>query len=147
MTMAVASKVLEAEKNNLNDKLLGCSPGIQILGATSFDDLLSSIEVILAFAWQTGECIGLLGVTLEDITLDSPGDRDPSTGRDGQRAVAVVASEEPLQWDTGMSPAGSPRPDGSDWTAGLSSCVGEPLISRPPGYSLPPLQSFHDTFG
>jgi len=43
MTTAVASKVLEAEKDNLNDKLLGCGPGIQTLGATAFDDLRSSI--------------------------------------------------------------------------------------------------------
>jgi len=66
MTMAVASKVSEAE----NDQLLGRSSGIQTNGATAFDDLLSSIEAVIAFARQTGECIGLLGVTLEDITLD-----------------------------------------------------------------------------
>ena len=64
-----------------------------------FEDLLSSIEVVVAFAQQTGECIGLLGVTLEDITLDSPGDTDLSAGRDEQRAAAVVAAEEPLQGD------------------------------------------------
>jgi len=62
--------------------LLGLGPGIQTNGATAFDNLLSSIEVVVAFAQQTGECVGLLGVTLEDITLDSPGDTDPSAGRD-----------------------------------------------------------------
>jgi len=95
MTTAVSSKVSEAE----NDMLLGRGPGIQTLGATVFDNLLSSIEVVVAFARQTGECIGLLGVTLEDITLDSPGDTDPSAGRNEQRAAAVVPSEEPLHWD------------------------------------------------
>jgi hypothetical protein len=95
MTTAVASKVSEAE----NDKLLGRGPGIQTLGATGFDELLGSIEVVVAFARQTGECIGLLGVALEDITLDSPGDTDASTGRDEQRAAAVVAAEEPLRGD------------------------------------------------
>ena len=95
MSTAVPSKVSEAE----NDKLLGRGPGIQTLGATSFDDLLSSIEVVVAFARQTGECIGLLGVTLEEITMDSPGDTDPSAGRDEQRAAVVVAAEEPLQGD------------------------------------------------
>jgi len=40
--------------------LLGRGLGIQTLGATAFDDLLSSIEVVVAFARQTGECIGLL---------------------------------------------------------------------------------------
>jgi len=44
-----------------------------------------------------------------------------------------------------MTAAGSPRPEGSDWTAGLGSCVGEPLMTRPPGYSLPLLPSFHDS--
>ena len=99
MTTAVASKVSEAENDNVNDQLLGRGPGIQTLGATAFDELLGSIEVVVAFARQTGECIGLLGVTLEDITLDSPGDTDASTGRDEQRAAAVVAAEEPLRGD------------------------------------------------
>jgi hypothetical protein len=93
MTTAVASKVSEAE----NDQLLWRGPGIQTLGATAFDDLETSIEVVVAFALQTAECIGLLGVALEDITLDSPGDTDPTTGRDEQRAAAVVAVEEPLR--------------------------------------------------
>jgi len=95
MTTAVASKVSEAE----NDKLLGRGPGIQTLGATAFDDLLCSIIVVVTFARQTGECIGLVGVTLEDITMGSPGDTDPSAGRDEQRAAAVVAAEDPLQGD------------------------------------------------
>jgi len=101
MTTAVALKVSQADNDNhnVNDQLLGHGPGIQTLGATAFDDLVSNIEVIVVFARQTGECIGLLGVTLADITLDSPGDTDPSTGRDEQRAVAVVAAEEPLRGD------------------------------------------------
>jgi len=102
MTTAVASKVSQADNDNhnVNDQLLGRGPGIQTLGATAFDDLLSNIEVVVAFARQTGERIGLLGVTLEDITLDSPGDTDPSAGRDEQRAAAVVAAEEPLRGET-----------------------------------------------
>jgi len=61
---------------------------------------------------------------LDGITLDSPGENtDPSTGRDEQRAAAVVAAEEPLQGETGMTAIGSPRPEGSDRTAGLGSCV------------------------
>ena len=52
MTTAVASKVSQADNDNhnVNDQLLGHGPGIQTLGATAFDDLLSSIEVIVAFA-------------------------------------------------------------------------------------------------
>ena len=38
-------------------------------------------------------------MTLEDITLDPPGDTDPSAGLDEQRAVAVDAAEEPLRGD------------------------------------------------
>jgi len=45
-----------------------------------------------------------------------------------------------------MTAAGSLRPEGSDWMVGLGSCVGEPLITRPPRYSLPPLPSFQDSF-
>jgi len=102
MTTAVASKVSQADNDNhnVNDQLLGHGPCIQTLGATAFDDLLTSNEVVVAFARQTGECIGLLGATLEDITLDSPGNTDPSAGRDEQRAAAVVAAEEPLRGET-----------------------------------------------
>ena len=101
MTMAVALKVSQADNDNhnVNDQLLGRGPGIQTLGATAFNDLLTSIEVVIAFTLQTGECIGLLGVTLEDITRDSPGDIDTSAGRDKQRAAAVVVAEEPLRGD------------------------------------------------
>jgi len=40
-----------------------------------------------------------------------------------------------------MTAAGSPRPEGSAWTAGLGSFVGEQSMTRPPGYPLPPLPS------
>ena len=58
------------------------------------------LTLVVTFARQTWECIGLLNVTLDDITLDSPVDTDQSAGRDEQRAAAVVAAEEPLQGDT-----------------------------------------------
>jgi len=140
MTMAVASKVSEAE----NDKVLGRGADIQTLGATTFDDLPTSIEVVVVFAWQTGECVGLLRVSFEDITLHSPGDTDPSAGRYKQRAAAEVEAKGPLQGDPWMTAAGSPRYEGSGCTAGLGSWVGKPLMTRPPGYSLPPLPSFPD---
>ena len=63
--------------------------GIPTIGATAFEDLLSWNEVVVAFARQNGECIGLLGATLEHITLDSAGqDTEPSAGSDEQRAAA-----------------------------------------------------------
>jgi len=100
MTTAVASKVSEAENNNVNDQLLGRGPDIQTLGATAFDDLLACDEAVAAFALRIGECTGLLGATLEDISLHSPGNTDPSAGRDEQGAAAVVAAEELLRGDT-----------------------------------------------
>ena len=101
MTTAVASKVSQADDDNHNvtDQLLGRGPGIQTLGATAFDDLLASDEVVAAFALRIGECTGLLGATLEDITLDSPGNTDPSAGCDEQGAAAVVPAEELLRGD------------------------------------------------
>jgi hypothetical protein len=71
MTTAVASKVSEAD----NDTMLMCSPDIQTLGATAFDDLLSTNQVIAAFAPRIGECTGLLGAALEGIGLDSLGSK------------------------------------------------------------------------
>ena len=44
-----------------------------------------------------------------------------------------------------MTAVGSPRPDRSDWTAWLCSCVCERLMKRPPDYSLPPLPCLHDS--
>jgi hypothetical protein len=95
MIMAVASKVSEATK----EKLLGPSLGIQTLRAIRFNDLLTSSKVILAFSLQTGECIGLLGVTLEDITFDSLRGTDPTARRIEDAPVAVVAAAEPLNGD------------------------------------------------
>jgi hypothetical protein len=99
MTTAVASKVSEAENKNVNDQLLGRGPDIQTLGATAFDHLLASDEVVAAFALRIGECTGLLGATVADITLDSPGNTYPSAGCDEQGAAAGVAAEELLRGD------------------------------------------------
>jgi len=138
MTMAVASKVSEAK----NENLLGPSPGMETLSTIAFNNHLTSINIVVAFALQPGVCIRLLGVTLKDITFDSPCDTDPTAGCNEDKAVAVVAAEEPHNWDAWLTAGGSPQPNGSDWTAGLGSCVGELLMTRPPGYSLPPLPSF-----
>jgi len=52
MTTAVASKVSQAEddNHNVNDQLLGRGQGIQTLRATAFDDIRTSIEVVVTFA-------------------------------------------------------------------------------------------------
>jgi len=143
MTTAVASKVPEAENDIINDQLLGRGPGKQTHGATAFDNLQTSNEVVIAFTQQIGECIGLLGETLEGSTLDSPVENtDQSAGRYNHRAVVVVVAEAQLPGDAWMTATGLPRPSGSDWTTVLGSRVGEPLMTRPPGYSLLQLPSF-----
>jgi len=103
MTMAVASKILEANNDIVNDHLLGDSMDIQMLGATTFNNHLVRVSVIPAFALRIEECPRLLGATLGSITLDSPGNTDPSAEHDKQGAGAVVRAGEPLQghvWTT-----------------------------------------------
>jgi hypothetical protein len=46
----------------------GGIPDIQILGATAFDDLLASEQVVGTFFLRVGDCTGLLGATVEGIT-------------------------------------------------------------------------------
>jgi len=59
----------------------GGIPDIQILGATAFDDLLASEQVIVTFFLRGGNCAGLLGATVEGIT---DGERDKPQVLDGQ---------------------------------------------------------------
>jgi hypothetical protein len=60
-----ASPLPERGEGNTNDDP---PPDIQLLGATTFDHLLASEEVVEAFAIRLGECPGLLGASLEGIT-------------------------------------------------------------------------------
>jgi len=43
-------------------------PDIPILGATAFDNLLASDQVIWTFFLRVGDCTRLLGATVEGIT-------------------------------------------------------------------------------
>jgi len=70
-TTLVVSKVSEAE----NNKLLGWASDIETLRSSVFDDLLASDVDVAASALRIGQCAGLLGVALENITLDSPGNK------------------------------------------------------------------------
>jgi hypothetical protein len=45
------------------------APDVELLGATSFDDLLAGEEVVEAFALRIRECAGLMGATLEITAL------------------------------------------------------------------------------
>lgn len=87
ITMPLASNDSEAKKDIIHDQLLGCGQDIPTLGATTFDDLLSSDEGVTVFALRIAECTGLLGTTLEDITQDSLGNRDHGAGCGEQGAV------------------------------------------------------------
>jgi hypothetical protein len=66
-------------------------PDIQLLGATAFDHLLASEEVVEAFAIRLAECQGLLEASLEGIT---EGERNPRILNAQAGAAAVVAAEE-----------------------------------------------------
>jgi len=44
-----------------------------------------------------------------------------------------------------MTATGSPRHEGSAWTVGLGPFVGEPLMTRPPGFSPSSPPSFVDS--
>jgi hypothetical protein len=46
----------------------GSIPDIQILGATAFDNLLASEQVVGTFFLRVGDCTALLGATTEGIT-------------------------------------------------------------------------------
>jgi len=67
------------------------SPGIQLLGATAFDHLWASEDVVEAFAIWLGECQGLLRAWLEGITEC---ERNPRMLNVQAGAAAVVAAEE-----------------------------------------------------
>jgi len=47
----------------------GCTSYIQILGATAIDNQLASEEVVWTFFLRVGVHIGLLGVTMESISI------------------------------------------------------------------------------
>ena len=59
----------------------GGIPDIQILGATAFDDLLASEQVVGTFFLTVGDCTGLVGATVEGIT---DGERDRPQALDGR---------------------------------------------------------------
>jgi len=82
ITLAVALKVSEAENDNdtVNNQRLGHGLGIQTFGSTALNNLLTGMEYVIPFTLLIGECIGLLGATVKDITWVSPGNTDPSAG-------------------------------------------------------------------
>jgi len=83
-----ASPLPERGEGNTN---VDPPPDIQLIGATAFDHLLASEEVVEASTIQLGECQGLLGASLEAIT-EGEGNPRMLNGRAG--AAAVVAAEE-----------------------------------------------------
>ena len=83
-----ASPLLEHGEGNPN---VDPPPGLELLGATAFDHLLASEEVVKAFAIRLGECQGLLGASLDGVT---EGEGNPRMLNARAGAAAVVAAEE-----------------------------------------------------
>jgi hypothetical protein len=70
---------------------------IEILGPTSFDDVLASNQTIDSFALRIGECSGLLAATMEITTWEKPGEIDtinPKRWMSKKGAAAVDVAEE-----------------------------------------------------
>jgi len=113
------------------------SPGIQLLGATAFDHLWASEEVVEAFPIWLGECHGLLGAWLEGITES---ERDPRILKAPAGAAAVVAAEEWHSDGAWMTATGSPRHNGRHWTTGVAHCdePSDPANPEPLPISTPP---------
>ena len=78
----------------------GCSgiPDIQILGATAFDDILASEQVVGTFFLRVGVSTGLLGATVEGITdgeSDTPQALDRRAGSSGGSCGRRESRREP----------------------------------------------------
>jgi len=118
----------------------GPTPDIEILGATTFDNLLAGNENIGTFAPQIGECSGLPGATKEVTTLEGASEMEtinPKCGTSEQGAAAVVeAEEEPhiaiLEW---LLPAHSVT-IGDCLTSGVWLIPGQCAWSASPWFSL-----------
>jgi len=126
----------------VNDQSLGRSLDIHRLGATTFNDLRCSNDVVVARTLLIGEYIELQRATLKGITQDWPGGyKDPGAGRDERVAAAILAVADHLRGDIEMTATSLLRHEGRDRMPGLGWFGVQPLMTRPPGYSLPPLPS------
>jgi len=105
------------------------SLGIQLLGATAFDHLWASEEVVKAFPIWLGEGQGSLGASLEGITGS---ERNPRMLNARAGAAAVVAAEEWHSDGAWRAATGSPRHEGRNWTTGVVHCD-EPSYPENPG--------------
>jgi len=117
-------------RNMVRDKTI-------ISPATAFDHLWASEEVVEAFAIWLGECEGLLGASLEGITV---GERNPRMLNARAGAAAVVVAEEWHSDGAWMTATGSPRHEGRNWTTGVVYCdeLSDPANPGPLPISTPP---------
>jgi len=107
----------------------GCSkeggdiPDIQILGATTFDDLLASEQVVWTMFLKVGDFTGLQGVTVESISSGEIGTRN-WTGE--QRAATATARKRhpTVYWCKCCRLA---ETQSEHCTAGLACSLGEPF--------------------
>jgi len=108
-----ASPLPECSEKNTNDEP---PPDSQLLGATTFDHLLASEEVVEAFAIRLGECQRLLWASLEGLTK---GEGYPRMLNARTWAVAVVTAEEWHSDGVWMTATGPLRHEGRNWTMGV----------------------------
>jgi hypothetical protein len=64
-----------------------------MLSAAAFNNLLDSENVVTTFAQWIGKSAGLLGATLETITVESPSNADSSTAHNEHGAASVVSGK------------------------------------------------------
>jgi len=150
MTIAVALKVPEVNKDDyeVHNKFLRNGMDRQIIGATILHNHLTIDEVVVVFSSWIWVCIGLLGTMLVGITLNSWGENtDPHAGHDEQGAAVMVGAEEPTWADTELTATSWPRHEGSECIPRLHSIVGEPLVTRHPGFLLPLFTPFYNCIG
>jgi len=97
----------------------GGTPDTEVLGATAFDDVLASEQVVGTFFLRVGDCSGLLGATVEGITdgeWDRPKALDGRAGSSGSSCSRRVY-EQCGPWMTATSTA---RHEGSTGWRGLA---------------------------
>jgi len=117
---------------------VGGIPDIHILGASAFDDLLASEQVVGTFFLGVGDCTGLLGATVEDITdgeWDRPQALDGRAGSSGGSCGSRAST-----WEPSMTATGTPRHEGSTvrrvLALPLENCFTSRLLDIPPYRSL-----------
>jgi len=105
-------------------------PEIHFLGATTFDHLPDSEEVVWTFFRRVGDCTRLLWVTVESMSSGDKGTRD-WTGNQGA-AAATARNRHPRELSCKSFRLATLRME--YWMAGLWSSTADPFQIQPPGH-------------